>query len=99
MPVRNHTILTTLLSIGLATALAGCDGAAGMAGQALAGSAATGMMASGSNKARFTRQSCDELKAEIASAKRGMINPLTIPSTQAYIKDAQEVAASKGCAV
>ena len=28
-----------------------------------------------------------------------MINPLTIPSTQAYIRDAQEVAASKGCEI
>lgn len=84
------------LALGLITLMSGCDGAAGAAGQALAGSAASGMLTSGSNKARFNRQSCEELQAEIAGARRGMINPLTIPSTQAYIKDAQEVAAAKG---
>lgn len=92
-------IFNIFISAGLAAVLGGCDGAAGAAGQALAGSAASGVLASGSNKARFARQNCDQLNAEIVAARRTMINPLTIPSTQAYIRDAQEVAASKGCAI
>lgn len=95
--MRKKFTVGTIAALGLAMALGGCDGAAGLAGQALAGSVATGAIASGSNKARFARQDCDQLKAEIAGARRAMINPMTIPSTQAYIKDAQDVAASKGC--
>ena len=92
-------ILASALSLGLAAPLAGCvgGGAAGAAGTALAGSAATGVIASSPNRARFSRQSCDQLAAEIANAKRAMINPLTITSTQAYIRDARAVAAEKGC--
>jgi len=86
---------------GCALALSGCMGssAGALAGQAVAGSAATGVVASGSNKARFSRMDCGQLKQEIAGAKRGMINPLTIPSIQAYINDVRSVAASKDCGV
>ena len=38
-----------------------------------------------------------QLAAEIASAKRAMINPVAIPSTRAYIRDARAVADEKGC--
>jgi hypothetical protein len=37
------------------------------------------------------------LEQEVLSAQRAMINPLTIPSTQAYIRDARAVASEKGC--
>lgn len=88
-----------IISLGLIGSLSGCaTSMAGAAGQALAGSAATGAITSGSNRARFQRQDCDQLQAEIAGARRGMINPLTIPSTQAYIRDARAVAVEKECA-
>ncbi len=96
--MKNRFIFYYVVPLIALAGLPGCGGMAGAAGQALAGSAATGMVTSGSNKARFSRLNCEQLAAEIAGAKRGMINPLTIPSTQAYIKDAQSVAASKGCA-
>lgn len=81
-----------------ALSLSGCvSNAGGLAGQALAGSAATGALTSGTNRARFQRQTCEQLAEEIKSAQRAMINPLTIPSTQAYIKDARAVADEKGC--
>lgn len=97
--MRKSSILMSILALATMSGLSGCvgGGAAGLMGNAVAGSVATGVVASGPNRARFTRQSCDELAAEIAAAQRGMINPLTIPSTQAYIRDARAVAAEKGC--
>lgn len=97
--MRKSFIVMSILAMASMSGLSGCvgGGAAGLVGSAVAGSAATGAIASGPNRTRFARQSCDELAAEIASAQRGMINPLTIPSTQAYIKDARAVAAEKGC--
>lgn len=80
-----------------AFSLSGCTGIAGAAGQAVAGTAATAVLTGGTNRARFQRQSCEELEREISGAKRAMINPLTIPSTQAYIRDARAVATEKGC--
>lgn len=81
-----------------AYSLSGCmSGAGGLVGNAVAGSVATGVIASGPNQARFSRMDCGQLAAEITNAQRGMINPLTIPSTQAYIKDARTVAAQKNC--
>lgn len=78
--------------------LSGCMGTGGGAlVSAAASSAASGAMASGTNRARFQRQSCDQLAEEIKSAQRTMINPVAIPSTQAYIRDARAVAAEKGC--
>lgn len=92
------TGISTGLAVAMVTALSGCMGnAVGAAGTALAGTAATGAITSGSNRARFERQSCTELAAEIAGAQRAMINPLAIPSTQAYIRDARAVSAKKGC--
>jgi hypothetical protein len=97
--MHSKSFFITICSIGLVTTLSGCigGGAVGLAGSALAGSAATGAITGNSNRARFSRQSCDELAREIAGAQRVMINPLAIPSTQAYIKDARAVAAEKGC--
>lgn len=80
-----------------ALSLSGCSGIAGAAGQAVAGTAATAVLTGGTNRARFQRQSCEELQREISSAQRSMINPLTIPSTQGYIRDARAVATEKGC--
>ena len=90
-------LLLVIGGLGCAFAFSGCMGssAGALVGQAVAGSAATGVVASGPNKARFS--DCGQLEQEIAGAKRGMINPLTIPSTQAYINDAKSVAASKDC--
>ena len=92
-------LLLVIGGLGCAFALSGCMGssAGALVGQAVAGSAATGFVASGPNTARFSRMDCGQLEQEIAGAKRGMINPLTIPSTQAYINDARTVAASKNC--
>jgi hypothetical protein len=97
--MQTKRIFVSVLSLGLMTALSGCvgGGVVGTAGTALAGSAATGAITGGTNRARFSRQSCEELAAEVAGAQRAMINPLTIPSTQAYIRDAKAVAAEKGC--
>lgn len=97
--MKNRMLLTTLVSLGLLTAVSGCGTVAGAAGSALAGSAASGALADGGNKARFSRQSCDELSKEIAGAKGSMLNPMNIPYARAYIKDAQEVAAEKECTV
>jgi len=91
-------LLTTVLSLGLLTSVSGCTTAVGAAGSALAGSAASGALASGGNKARFSRQSCDELEKEIAGAQRSMMNPTNIPFARSYIKDVKEVAAEKECA-
>ena len=91
-------LLTTALSLGLLTAVSGCTTAVGAAGSALAGSAASGALASGGNKARFSRQSCEELEKEIAGAQRSMMNPTNIPFARSYIKDVKEVAAEKECA-
>jgi hypothetical protein len=97
--MHSKTIFACLMSLGMMTSLSGCVGGGGaaLAGSALAGSVATGAITSGTNRARFKGQTCDQLAAEISSAQRSMINPLTIPSTQAYIKDARAVAAEKGC--
>lgn len=97
--MQNRMKLTSVLMLGLMVPLSGCLGGTAVtaAGSALAGSAATGAMTSGSNIARFQNQSCEELAAEIANAQRAMINPMTIPSTQAYIRDARQVASEKGC--
>ena len=91
-------LLTTALSLGLLTSVSGCTTAVGAAGSALAGSAASGALASGGNKARFSRQSCEELEKEIAGAQRSMMNPTNIPFARSYIKDVKEVAAEKECA-
>ena len=91
-------LLTTVLSLGLLTSVSGCSTAVGAAGSALAGSAASGALASGGNKARFSRQSCEELEKEIAGAQRSMMNPTNIPFARSYIKDVKEVAAEKECA-
>jgi len=85
------------LALGLLNSLSGCGTAAGAAGTAIASSAASGAMASGTNRARFMRQDCDQLAQEIASARMAMINPVAIPSTRAYIRDARAVADEKGC--
>ena len=92
-----RTVFATALIVS-AFGLSGCMGSGGAVVSAAAGSAATGAITSGSNQARFQRQSCDELEREIQGAQRAMINPLTIPSTQAYINDARSVATQKGCA-
>jgi hypothetical protein len=97
--MNKKQIFGVVLSLGLLGSLSGCATTmAGAAGQALAGSAATGAVASGGNRSRFARQNCDQLQAEIAGARRAMINPMTIPSTQAYIRDARAVAVEKDCA-
>jgi hypothetical protein len=88
-------MISTLL-IATST-LSACGTAGGLVASDVAGSVATGAVANGPNKARFSRMDCNQLAAEIAGAKRQMINPMAIPSTQAYIRDAQEVAAAKGC--
>ena len=90
-------LLTTMASFGLLASVSGCGTVAGAAGSALAGSAASGALAGGGNKARFSRQSCEQLEEEIAGARRSMINPMNIPYSRAYMKDAQEVAAEKEC--
>lgn len=90
------TICATAI-VASAFMLSGCMGSGGALVSAAAGSAATGAITSGSNRARFQRQSCDQLAEEIKSAQRAMINPVTIPSTQAYIRDARAVADEKGC--
>jgi hypothetical protein len=96
--LKRHFIISAALMS--AFALSGCMGSAGgLVGSAVAGSVATGAVASGPNKARFSRMDCAQLQAEINGAKRGMINPLTIPSTQAYINDAKTVAAAKNCVI
>lgn len=97
--MQRKSFLVSLLAVSSLTLLPACvgGGAAGLVGSTVAGSVATGAVASGPNRARFKQQSCEELAAEIANAQRGMINPLTIPSTQAYIKDARAVATQKGC--
>lgn len=97
--MQNNFKVSSILVLGLIVPLSGClsSGAVTAAGSALAGSAATGAMTSGANTARFQNQSCEELASEIANAQRAMINPMTIPSTQAYIRDARQVASEKGC--
>lgn len=92
------TLLTTALSIGMLTAVSACGTVAGAAGSAIAGQAASGMMASGGNKARFSRKSCDELEQEIVGAQRSMMNPTNIIYARSYIKDARAVAVTKECA-
>lgn len=90
--------LTAIFLLGLTPFLTGCVGTvAGAAGQAVAGSVMTGVITGGQNRARFSRLDCAQLEAEIAGAQRAMINPMTIPSTQAYIRDARAVAEEKGC--
>ncbi len=93
-------ILISFCALGATLALSGCmgGGVGGAAAQAVAGSAATGAITSGQNRARFQRQDCETLQREIQGAQRAMINPLTIPSTQAYIRDARAVATQKNCA-
>ena len=95
--MKNKSLLAAIATLGLLTTVSGCGTVAGAAGSALAGSAASGALAGGGNKARFSRQTCDELAEEIAGAKRSMMNPMNIPYARAYIKDAQEVAAEKEC--
>jgi len=96
--MRTRSILVLGLSFAVASGLSGCLGTAGGAAvTAVAGTAATGAITSGSNRARFSRLECSELEAEIAGAQRAMINPLAIPSSQAYIRDARAVAEEKGC--
>ena len=91
-------LVPTVAALGLLTAVSGCTTAVGAAGSALAGSAASGALASGGNKARFSRQSCEELEKEVAGAKRSMMNPANIPYARSYIKQAKAVAAEKECA-
>jgi len=95
--MNTRMLLTSVVSLGLLISVSGCGTVAGAAGSALAGSAASGVLAAGGNKARFSHLGCDELEKEIAGAKRSMINPANIPYARAYIKDAKEVAADKGC--
>ena len=92
---KNLIVATAML--GLFTSLSACGTVAGAAGSALAGSAASGALASGGNKARFSRQSCEELEQEIAGAKRSMMNPANIPYARSYIKGAREAAEEKEC--
>lgn len=92
--LKSSLALTFVLS---SFALSGCMGSAGSLASAGAQSAASGAITSGTNRARFQRQNCDQLEQEVLSAQRAMINPLTIPSTQAYIRDARAVASEKGC--
>lgn len=91
--------LTAILVLGSSLTLAGCigGGVAGAAGQAVAGSVLTGVIAGGTNRARFQRLDCAGLESEIAGAYAAMINPTTIPFNQAYIRDARSVAEEKGC--
>ncbi|GGD17256.1 hypothetical protein [Aquisalinus flavus] len=37
------------------------------------------------------------MQEEIAGARRSLMNPASIPCARAYIKDAREVGAEKGC--
>ena len=97
--MNTKTLPTTALSFGLLAAVSGYGTVAGAAGSALAGSAASGALAGAGNKARFERQSCEELQKEIAGAQRSMMNPMNIPYARAYIKDAREVAAAKECTI
>ncbi|WP_139792322.1 hypothetical protein [Henriciella litoralis] len=90
-------LLVAAASCGLFATLAGCGTVAGAAGSAIAGSAASGALAKGGNKARFSRQSCDELEKEIAGAQRSMMNPMNIPYARSYAKAAREVAVEKDC--
>ena len=57
-------LVPTVAALGLLTTVSGCTTAVGAAGSALAGSAASGALASGGNKARFARQSCEELNSK-----------------------------------
>tara|TARA_R110000850_G_scaffold122045_1_gene240055 strand:+ start:38833 stop:39189 length:357 start_codon:yes stop_codon:yes gene_type:complete len=91
-------LVSTVAVLGLLTTASACGTVAGAAGSALAGSAASGALAGGGNKARFSRQSCDELEQEIAGAQRSMMNPTNIPYARSYIKNARDVAAGKECA-
>lgn len=92
--LKTPLVLSLVLS---SFALSGCMGSAGGLASAAAQSAASGAITSGTNRARFQRQSCDQLEQEVLSAQRAIINPLAIPSTQAYIRDARAVATEKGC--
>jgi len=40
---------------------------------------------------------CEEIEADIAERKRGMINPLAIPDIHVQIASVREVAEEKGC--
>lgn len=96
--MKTKTILAAALAAGMLTPLAGCGTVAGAAGSAIAGQAASGMLASGGNKKRFSRKSCEELEQEIAGAQRSMMNPTNIVYARSYIKDAKAVAVEKECA-
>lgn len=93
-----------ILAVGFcvsALALSGCvgGGVAGAAGSAVASNALSAGLTSGSNKARFGRMTCEQLDAEIKGARSQMLSPFAVMSASGYIRDAQEVAKSKGCAI
>lgn len=95
---KGSTMVTRIILIpAMMTAAISLSGCLGTAATAVAGSAATGVVTSASNQARFERQTCAQLEEEVRNAQRSMINPLTIPSTRAYIRDVRAVAESKGC--
>ena len=91
-------ILAAAVAAGMMTTLGGCGTVAGAAGSAIAGQAASSKLASGGNKRRFSRKSCEELEQEIAGAQRSMMNPTNIIYARSYIKDAKAVAVEKDCA-
>lgn len=98
MEMMMKTILAAALAAGMMVTVSGCGTVAGAAGSAIAGQAASGMLASGGNKKRFSRKSCEELEQEIIGAQRTMMNPTNIMYARSYIKDAKEVAVEKECA-
>ncbi|HBM62056.1 hypothetical protein ACFSDD_15345 [Salipiger marinus] len=89
--------LFAIVITGAALGLAGCSSVAGTVGTAVAGNAVAGKMSATANRSRFEGQSCEELAREMASARMGYINPLNAPATQAYIREAQQVARAKNC--
>lgn len=91
------TILAAALAAGMMATVSGCGTVAGAAGSAIAGQAASSKLASGGNKSRFSRKSCEELEKEIEGAQRSMMNPTNIIYARSYIKDAREVAMEKEC--
>ncbi|MEM5518379.1 hypothetical protein WNY37_15595 [Henriciella sp. AS95] len=92
------TIFAAALAAGMMTTVSGCGTVAGAAGSAIAGQAASSKLASGGNKRRFSRKSCEELEQEIVGAQRSMMNPTNILYARSYIKDAKAVAVEKECA-
>jgi hypothetical protein len=89
-----NKILTTGLLVASLLSLSACMTGMGSAiGQGVASNAIKGSLYK--NSARG--MTCEEIEADIASRKRGMINPLAIPDIRVQIASVQEVAREKGC--